>query len=242
MSSDSYSSKDSSGSDSESDADSYVSDGDEDDDKSEDEEVEHEDEPLADVLKQIAESESQDALVHIPSNLNVDEIQKEKYKRNPVRDNNDHLLHQVSDEHVKLISEMKSQGLFESNEVEEIMSKVDFTWFYKEWAPDWPYTNAKMLQSTLKVLRKGIDILSFPLNIYYNVCLALMIGHEGSVICFGHAANINMLKFAGLDFLEKDDRLRFRFASIYIKYDINSNQFQLRGFDDVIRQFIFIFH
>ena len=36
------------------------------------------------------------------------------------------------------------------------------------------------------------------------------------LIILGHAANINMLKFAGLDFLEKDDRLRFRFAFKFI--------------------------
>ena len=189
------SSKDSSGSDSDTDADSYVSDGDEDDDKSEDEEVEHEDEPLADVLKQIEESESQEASeVHIPSNLDVDEIQERKYKRNPVRVNNDHLVGNVSKEHLNLIAELKKQGIFESKEVEDIMSRVDFSWFYKEWGVDWPYTNVKMLQSTMKVLKKGIDILSFPLNIYYNVCLALMIGHEGSIICFG-MSTVRIVKY-----------------------------------------------
>ncbi|KAI1295659.1 hypothetical protein HDE_05313 [Halotydeus destructor] len=66
-----------------------------------------------------------------------------------------------------------------------------------------------MLENVKEAITDGDDVLSFPLNMYFNVCLCFLVGEKGSVTCFGHTANWTWLEKAGLRWLDTDDRLMF---------------------------------
>lgn len=168
----------------------------------------------------------------IPIDLDVEEIQKNKYRRIPKEErvDNGHVLPPVSAAHLELIERLKEDREIRTPEVYEIMKSVDFTWFYKELTEEWAVTNARMLESAIAVLKPGQDILSFPLNMYFNVCCALIVGYQGSVLCFGHSVNINMLKRSGLDWLEKEDRLRFSYEDLNMSYGSTYSEFIEVGF------------
>lgn len=161
-------------------------------------------------------AEEDDEATEIEDNLDEDEeFQWPKNQRGGS-------LPSVSDKHRQLIErfrERKEDGnpIIESDpkdnptglSVYDIMILLDFEHFYWNPKDEWVEHCAVVLERTLVHVKPKDRILVFPLNTYYSVCLAIAVGPEGGVVCFGHIGNTHTMEKAGLRWMLDDYRCRF---------------------------------
>jgi hypothetical protein len=137
----------------------------------------------------------------------------------------------VSQGHADLLQRFRDRKIITEQEVYDIMMKVDFGLFYENVKDEWVEHNAVIIERTMSCLKPGFRILLSPLNVYYAVVLALLVGDEGGVVAFGHYGNVHTLTKAGLKWMIDDYRLRFtnnRYELFYGKP--NYEQFLTNGF------------
>lgn len=137
----------------------------------------------------------------------------------------------VSQEHADLIKRFQERGIITDSQVYDVMMKLDFRIFYYNVKDEWVEHNAVIIERTLSCLKPGFRILLSPLNLYYAVILAILVGEEGGVVSFGHYGNVHTLTKAGLRWMIDDYRLRFtnnRYELFYGKP--NYEEFLTDGF------------
>ena len=137
----------------------------------------------------------------------------------------------VSLAHEELIDRFREKGIITEAEVHDVMRKVDFSLFYHKVKDEWVEHNAVIIERTISCLKPGFRILLSPLNLYYAVVLAVLVGEEGGVVSFGHYGNVQTLTKAGLGWMIDDYRLRFtnnRYELFYGKP--NYEEFLTDGF------------
>lgn len=203
---------------------SYHSSENEEDEKTDEEQEEdgdgvneavEEEEDIKDILEQIETAEAVESYVLTPEE--EEEAKRMKFKRKFGSDrfpeDRERLMPPVSQEHLALVDTLVADIMQDlklehfDEELIKVMKAVDFKLFYERCTFDWARTNALMLFNTMAVLKHGLKVLSLPLNMYFNVCLSLLVGQEGSVVCFGTEVNINMLDKNGILWLYDDQRL-----------------------------------
>lgn len=134
---------------------------------------------------------------------------EEEFEWPIIRPERERLLPQTSAGHEALLNRFRARGIITEEHVYDVMMKLDFTHLYHDVKDEWVEHNAVIIERTFNYLKPGFRILLSPLNLYYAVILAILVGDKGGVISFGHYGNIHTLKKAGLEWMLDDYRLRF---------------------------------
>jgi hypothetical protein len=190
-----------------------------DDDKTEEEEEEVDDDLVDEEENDIPDIEAQFAAIEEST---ADPAQSENGKillqRIPkgdrIKSDSEMPMPATSQKHIDMVDEIvqkikEDQKLEIDSEVVQIMRALDMELFYCVITEEHVMTTAMMLHNAVMKLTKSADVLSLPLNLYFNVCICFLIGDEGSVACFGHVVNVNMIRKSGLGKLLDDQRLIF---------------------------------
>lgn len=134
---------------------------------------------------------------------------EEEFEWPTVRPERERPLPAVSEKHIQLLDRFRDRGIITEQAVYDVMAKLDFEIFYHDVKDEWVEHNAVIIERTMTCLKPGFRILLSPLNTYYAVILAILVGDEGGVVAFGHYGNVHTLTKAGLDWMIDDYRLRF---------------------------------
>lgn len=115
----------------------------------------------------------------------------------------------ISEEHRKLINNLKDAKIIEDDTLYKLMLSLDMKLFYENISPEWAEHEAVCLERTIKHIKPGCSVLVFPYNTYFSVALGLYVGTGGRVVAFGHQGNAFALRSNGLSWLLDDYRIRF---------------------------------
>lgn len=131
--------------------------------------------------------------------------------------------------HLKRIAQLWEEKMITDNRVRDAMQKLDFQLFYYNISDEWVEHNCVMLQRTVEKIKEGYHVLVLQYNTYFSICLSLMLGPKGAVICFGHSGNENNLKKHHLEWLEDDYRVVLRNKQTAIYFGKAFQKFQEQG-------------